>query len=294
MKGRARIAASAAVAASSLLLVALLVSKTEAGAGKPSTNVPLVASFRQAVTDPAPADRILGDDKGPYVNGVESAGIVQVNMVKPSRDASTYFSMTIDNEGDGTLGRSVDLLFHEYGYSCTVDGRPDSTSYMDFAIGGGTPVVRTKWIYCRTWRAFVLDEVSGKYYESLEILDLASLALNEIAYVGMSCNFRALLADGTVTDEYYMGYMWDPVEVQALAVDANGRPVRWAIRPIQDPAVYGNIQQNLDNPASVKPYVPARMLLQLHYPVGQKKPVGYQSQCYGIWYMPFELVLDRM
>jgi hypothetical protein len=276
------------LAAAAAAIGFVLAPESEAGGG--AIEVPLVASFRGLVTDATPLDRILGDEKGPYIHGVAVAGTVTARITKPARSDNAYLYMALDNGGDAALGRTVGLLFREKDHSCEIDGRKDSTLYMDFPVGLDSPLVKTKWVLFRTWREYIYDPSTGKYFEGLEIFDLLSMALNEIAYVGFSCNFRGLLEDGTVTDEYYLGYMWDPVEVRALAVDANGRPTQWAIRPIQDFDVYTNIQQDLNVPSSAKPYVPARMLLQLHT-TGRK---GYQSQCYGIWKMPFELELTRV
>jgi hypothetical protein len=292
MKSKTRGAVLIGLAAAAVAAVFLLAPTSEAGPG--AIEIPLTAEFRGLITDGAPVDRILGDEKGPYINGVAVVGAVAARITKSARSNSALFYMSVDNGGDDALGRTVGFLFRDYAYPCTVDGRKDSALYMDFPIGAGTPLVKTKWVLFKSWREFILDPPSGKYYEGEGILDLLSLELNEIAYVGFSCNFRALLEGGVASDEYYMGYMWDPVEVEVTAVDTNGQPVRWAFRPIKDPAVYSNIQQDLDRPESVKPYVPARMLLQLHYPLGKKKNVGYIGCCYGIWNMPFELVLTRL
>jgi len=292
MRGKIRVAALAGLFAVVVIAGFFLAPRSEAGGG--AIEIPLIAEFRGLITDEAPADRILGDGKGPYVNGVAMAGTVTARITKPARSDDAYFYMSLDNLGDDTLGRTVGFLFRDYGFSCTADGRKDTDLYMDFDVGENAPLVKTKWILLKSWREFILDPASGKYYEGGEMFDLLSMTLGEIAYVGFSCNFKALLEGGVTSDEYYMGYMWDPVEVEVTAVDTNGQPFQWTFRPIQDPAVYSNIQQDLDRPESVKPYVPARMLLQLHYPLGKKKNVGYIGCCYGIWYMAFELVLTRL
>jgi hypothetical protein len=295
MNGKVRFAVLVAVTAATVVIGALFALKSEAGGSKPVANIALVASFRALVTDPQPSDRILGDGKGPYVHEEASAGPVSVHLVSPHWQNGGNFFMYLDNGGDQTLGRTVGFLFDQWAYSCTIDSRKDSTLYKDFEVGPGSALVKSRWVQFKTWYAYKRDPATGRYFESLEVLNFTTMGVNgnpKKAYVGFSINFGVTLEGGVTSDEYYMGFRWDPVEVEALIIGPNG-PTQWAIRPIQDPNVYTNIYQKIDD-GSYKPYVPARMLLQIHYPTGGKRNVGYQSQCYGLYWMPFELHLTRM
>lgn len=291
MKGKVRLAALVALAAATVVFGVLLTSKSEAGGGKPPTNVPLAASFRQVIPDPnmvpypLPADRILGDNKGSYINGVAGAGIVDVYLYNPSREIGGNLNIYIDNGGDESLGRAVGFLFYDWTHSCTVDGPPNSTEFLDFPIGPATLPVMTRWIQIKSWFPFKLDPADGFYKESQETFNFARMGIDgnpALAYVGMSIQFGYPL-DPNPSDYYSVGFRWDPVEVEALTIGPNG-PTQWAIRPIRDPNVYSKIIAT-----TYKPYVPSRMLWQTHY---LKK--GYKAYCYGIYSMPFELHLSRM
>ena len=283
MKGKAKIAVLVAVTAAALVFGALLIPKSEAAGPKSNADIPLAASFRENISPQYPADKILGDGKGPYIHvQAYPPGPVSVHL------ENGRFLMTLDNAGDLSTGRAVGFLFDQWVYSCTVDSRQDSELYKDFATGPGTPVVRTRWVAFRTWYRYIFDPNDGFYHEGLEYLDFLAMRPGELAYVGMSINFNMTVAAGTASDEYYLGFMRDPVEVEALSFDANGVPKEWAIRTIRDPNVYTKIYENF-----YLSYVPTRMLLQLHYPLGKKRNVGYQSQCYGHYSLPFELHLSR-
>ncbi len=283
MKGKAKIAALVAVTAAALVFGALVIPRSEAAGPRSTSDIPLTATFRENVSPQYPADKILGDGMGPYVHiQAYPPGPVSVHL------DNGRFLMSLDNAGDLGTGRSVGFLFDQWVYSCTVDSRQDSELYKDFATGPGAPVVRTRWVSFRTWYRYVFDPNDGYYHESLESLDFRALKPGELAYVGMSINFNMTVAGGSASDEYYLGFMRDPVEVEALSFDGNGVPNEWAIRTIQDPNVYTKIHENF-----YLSYVPTRMLLQLHYPLGKKRNVGYQSQCYGHYSLPFELHLTR-
>jgi hypothetical protein len=198
--------------------------------------------------------------------------------------------MYLDNGGNEELGRAMGFLFYDWTYSCKVDGPEDSAEFLDFPIGAGTLPVMTRWAQLKTWYLFKLDLADGYYKESLEVLNLAAMGINgnpTLAYVGMSIEF-GWPGDPGPSDYYNVGFRWDPVEVKALSVGPNGA-AQWAIRPIQDPDVYKKIVAT-----TYKPYVPSRMLSQIHYPTGGKRNAGYQARCYGIYSMPFELRLNRM
>jgi hypothetical protein len=299
MKGKAKVAVLVVTAAATLVIGFLLAPTSEAGGGKPVMIIPLTASFRQFIPpvtvppQPWPTDRILGDRKGLYIHNVAGAGSVSVHLVGTQWQNGGNFYMELDNAGDETLGRTVGFLFHDWDHSCHMDGdRLDSTSFMDFPVGAGSPVVESRWVQFKTYFTYVKNPVSERYNESLEVLDFTAMEPGEIAYVGMANYFRITMDDATVSDEYYMGFRWDPVEVQVMKADQTGKPLQWAIRPIQDSNVYENIYQT-DVDSSHKAYLPDRMLLQIHYPTGGKRN-RYEAQCYGIYKMPFELTLNRM
>ena len=287
MNGKVRIGVLVAVLAAAVVLGALFIEKSEAAAPK---NMPLMASFRSIVTDSPVLDRIMGDDKGPYMDGVAAAGSASVGLASPTARGGGNFYMYLDNAGDTGLGRSVGFLFDQWAYSCLVDNRQDATSteHLDFAIGPGN-VVKTRWVEFRSYFVFRKDPVDGKYKENLEVLNFATMGLNgqpAFAYVGMQLWFGVTKSNGQASDEYYVGFRGDPVEVEALNIGPNG-PREWKIRTIQDPAVYYNIYN--------KNYGAARMLLQLYYPPKPKRgSPGYTSICYGIYNMPFEIDLTRM
>ena len=293
MKGRTRFAALLALAAATVVFGILLTSRSAAGGGKPPANVPLVASFRQVIADPntvpypLPTDRILGDNKGPYMNGVTGAGVAELYLYNPSREVGGNLNIYIDTGGNEGLGRSVGFLFYDRSYSCTVDGTDDSTEFLDFPIGPGSLPVMTQWIQIKSWFPFKLDPADGFYKESQEAFNFAMMGINghpTLAYVGMSFEF-GWPGDPGPSDYYAVGFRWDPVEVEALNIGPNGA-TQWAIRPIRDPNVYTKIVAT-----TYKPYVPSRMLWQYHY--GTKKNPG-GARCYGIYSMPFELRLSLM
>jgi hypothetical protein len=293
MKGKVRFAALLALAVATVVFGILLASRSEAGGGKPPTNVALVASFRQVITDPdavpgpLTTDRILGDNKGSYLNGVTGAGVADLYLYNPNYRTGGNLFIYLDNGGLDELGRAMGFLFYERTYSCiNGDGVPDSTEFRDFPIGAGTLPVMTRWVQLKTWYLFIEDPADGFYKESMEVLNLGKMGINgnpTLAYVGMSIEFGYPL-DPTVSDKYQVGFRWDPVEVEALSVGPNG-PTQWAIRPIQDPNVYSKIVAT-----TYKPYVPSRMLWQTHYAERNRS----KSYCYGIYSMPFELRLNRM
>jgi hypothetical protein len=280
-----------AFAGAALALGFLLAPGTEAGAAKPSANVPLVASFRQALVDPEMppdpqiTDRILGDDKGPYIHGVTGAGVADLYLFNPSYRTGGNLFIYLDDLANIELGRSLGFLFYEKTYSCAIDGVPDSPAPPEFPVGTGTLPVMTSWVQIKTWYLFKEDPADGFYKESTEVLNLAKMGVDgrpTLAYVGMSIEF-GYLGDSDPADVHAVGFRWDPVEVEALTVGPNGA-IEWAIRPIQDPDVYTKIVAT-----TYKPYVPSRMLWQTDY---SKK--GYKAYCYGFYDMPFELVLTRL
>jgi hypothetical protein len=294
MNGKVKIVALAALAIGVVVFAVLLAPRMDAGGPKPTANIPLAATFRQLFTAETPSDRILGDDKGPYLHNVASTGSVSVHLVSPHWQNGGNFYMELDSAGNEILGRTVGFLFYTQTHPCLIDGVPPSVLEPDFDIGLGSSVVKTRSVQFKTWYRYLKDPTSPRYYESLEVLNFTAMQFHEIAYVGMSICFKITLTNGGISDEYWVGFRWDPVEVEALAVDPSGSPTQWAIRPIRDPAVYQNIQQKLDDPNSQKTYVPSRMLVEIHYATGGKKNQGPKAQCYGIWAMPFELILNRM
>lgn len=287
MKGKARVAVLCVLAASAVAFGVLFASRSEAGGAK---NVPLVATFREFIPNlndpavPAHADRILGDDKGAYVSGVAAVGVADLHLYNPGYRNGGNLFIYLDNEGNLDLGRAIGFLFHEQTHSCLVDGPPDSTEFLDFAIGPGTLPIMTRWVQIKSWYLFKEDPDDLFYKESMEVLNFGKMGINgnpTLAYVGMSIEFGYLL-DPDAADKYSVGFRWDPVEVEALNIGPNG-PKEWIIRPIQSQDVYTKIVAT-----TYKPYVPSRMLWQTHY----LKRV-YANRCYGIYGMPFELHLSR-
>src|SRR5512135_1572093 len=100
MNNKIRITALIGLAAAAVAIAFFLAPTSEAGGG--NLEIPLVASFRGLVTDVTPTDRILGDEKGPFIHGVAPAGTVEVRLIKWARNDFAYFSMSIDNGGNGT------------------------------------------------------------------------------------------------------------------------------------------------------------------------------------------------
>lgn len=291
MKENAKFAALAGVALTGMALAALLVPTSEAGAGKPPTNVPLTASFRQAITDPAtlpdplPTDRILGDDKGAYLSGITGSGVCDLHLYNPSYRTGGNLFIYIDNAGNTELGRALNFLFYERTFSCGIDDVPDSPYPPEFPVGTGTLPVMTRWVQLKTWYLFLEDPVDHLYKESTQVLNLAKMGVEgnpTLAYVGMSIEF-GYLQDSDPADVHQVGFRWDPIEVEALTVGPNGA-TEWAIRPIQSQDVYSKIVAT-----TPKLYLPSRMLSQIDY---LRK--GYKAYCYGFYGMPFELHLDRM
>jgi hypothetical protein len=257
------------VSAGIVLLGVFFIQKTEASGPYPG-DIQLQALFiDQGANIPDPP-QILSDGQGPYINGQAPAGSVVVKIVGPNRSQRGRFVMSIDNAGDPN-GRYLNLLLGNRKWPCDrCENRDTATIEPEFAFNSP---VQTRFVEFDSWGSTEPD--------SDFLFNFLSMETGRPYYVAMGIYFRVTKADGLASNQYDLGGTGSIFEVTASG--PSGAPTSWTIKSV-DPngPVFGDC-----TPSHYQ-------ILFREYQSLKPKGSRYSLQCYGWYYVPFELRLFRL
>ena len=260
MSGKIRIVFLVFMGASFVLFGALFIQRTEGSGGGPG-DILLQVSL-------ADGDqyRMTSDGAGPYIDGLAPAGSIVARILGPKRTQKGRFIMTVDNGGDPN-GRSMNFLFNQLRNPCSACAWKETTDIPgDFPFDSAFEV---RYVEFDSWGSTEPD--------SPFLFNFLTMENGRPYYVGMSIKFRVTLNTGTESNLYYLGFSGALVEVTALGSEG-GQPTSWVLRSV-DPSQFGDCNSYRD--------------LVREYLTGKSKGVKYTNECYGWYYIPFEMQLYR-